>query len=257
MAGYWFNALLGAAAARKSKFTLTLNITADNLQFGVTPHWNAGGGCVIEWGDGSTTTPATTGAAANHTYPAAGIYTVAVEGALTRISCGSTNPGAVTFCNGNWAALGDLTNGNAMFYNCANMDITVDHLPAGLTTAQSMFNGCKAAMLPLASLPDSLTQGSNMFQGCRSSIMTIPRLPSGITGAGYMFYQCQKMTADLDAWVTANPSGWAGMTNGNYMMYSAGSGNSPGTVTGSRSAFEALCPNATFTTAFYGTNTTA
>lgn len=255
MADFFFNALLGAAAAKR-KFTLTLNIAADNLQFGVTPHWSAGGGGVIEWGDGSTTTPTATGRAENHTYSAAGTYIVAVEGDLIRISCGSTNPGAVIGCNGNWAALGNITNGNTMFYQCSNLQFAPRALPAGLTTAISMFNGCAAATLPLTSLPDGLTNCSNMFQACQNAEMNISRLPAGITLAGYMFYNCKKMTADLDAWVAANPAGWASLTNGNYMMYNAGSGNSPGTVTGSRSAFTARCPNATFTLAFNNTNTT-
>lgn len=90
--------------------------------------------------------------------------------------------------------------------------------------------------------------------------MNIPRLPSGITAVSYMFYRCRHMTADLDAWVAANPNGWPGITNVGNFARIAGSLNSPGTFTGSISAFQAKCPNvADWTTGqpFYGTNTTA
>ena len=246
-----------AAAKKPEPFLLTVAATAGNLQYGVTPYWTSGGGCVIEWGDGQSTTAATSGTTINHTYAAAGSYTVRVSGDMYRFRASATNPGAVTFCNGNWSALGSITDGSSMFYNCANMDILVDRLPSGLTSGQSMFNGCKAATLPLASLPDGLTNGANMFQDCNASLMSIPRLPSVLTGAGYMFYRCWKMTADLDAWAANNPGGWRSLTNCNYMLYGAGSDNSPGAVTGNRSAFQALCPNATFTAAFNNTNTTA
>ena len=257
MADFFFNALLGAAAARKSKFTLTLNITADNLQFGVTPRWNAGGGCEIEWGDGNSTVATTSGTTLRHTYAGPGVYIVAITGDIYRL--GMVNPGAVTFCNGNWEALGNITDGTSMFNGCVNMDITVDHLPPSLTVGQAMFINCEAATLPLTSLPDGLTNCANMFQLCEASTMNIPKLPSGITNANYMFYRCRKMTANLDAWVTANPSGWASLTSVSNFARIAGSLNSPGTFTGSRSAFEAKCPLITDWTTpqpFYGTNTT-
>lgn len=253
----FYNAMCAAAAQKSEPFLLTVAVTGDNLQYGVTPYWNAGGGCYIEWGDGGSTTPTASGAAVNHTYAAAGTYIVAVTGQMHRFRCSTTNPGAVTLCNGNWPALGNITDGNSMFANCANMELAVDHLPPDLTNAPSMFYSCKLATLPLAGLPDGLISCANMFQSCEAATMNIRRLPSGITAAQFMFYRCLKMTADLDAWVAANPGGWPSMTSGNYMMYYAGNDSSPGTVTGSNSAFTALCPNATFTLAFYGTNTTA
>ena len=255
----FYNAMLAAAAKKSEPFLLTLNITDDNLSFGVTPRWNAGGGCVIEWGDGSSTTATTSNTTISHTYAAAGTYIVAVTGDMYRITVAS-NPGAVTFCNGNWAALGNITDGSSMFYNCTNMDIVVDHLPTGLTLGQTMFYNCQSATLPLTSLPDGLTNCANMFQQCEAATMNIPRLPSGITAVSYMFYRCRHMTADLDAWVAANPNGWPGITNVGNFARIAGSLNSPGTFTGSISAFQAKCPNvADWTTGqpFYGTNTTA
>lgn len=253
--------LLPAAMRKKDEdFTIDLAITADNLQFGVTPYWNAGGYCNIDWGDGSTQAATTSGTALTHTYASAGDYRIRVRGDMYRFRVGSTNPGAVTFCNGNWSALGNITDGGSMFLNCANMDISVDHLPAGLTAAASMFNGCTAATLPLASLPIGLTNCSNMFQQCEGATMNIPALPSGITNAIYMFYRCRKMTADLDTWCANNPGGWSSLTSVSNFARIAGNLNTPGSFTGSVSAFEALCPNVSdwVTGApFYGTNTSA
>ena len=248
-----------AAAKKPEPFLLTVAVTAGNLQYGVTSHYNAGGGCNIDWGDGTTESAAPSGAVMRHTYAAAGTYIVKVTGDMYRFVCASVNPGAVTFCNGNWSALGSITDGSSMFYNCVNMDITVDHLPTGLTTARSMFNGCTVATLPLTSLPTGLTNCPNMFQACEGATMNIPALPSGITNANYMFYRCRKMTADLDTWCANNPGGWSGLTSVNGFARIAGNLNSPGTFTGSVSVFEALCPNVTdWVTGqpFYGTNTT-
>lgn len=250
----------GAKKPSQSTFDLTVAVAADNLQYGVTSYYNAGGSCNIDWGDGTTESSAATGAVMRHTYATAGTYIVRIAGDMYRFGCGSVNPGAVTFCNGNWSALGNITDGGSMFLNCANMDITANHLPAGLTTAASMFNGCEAATLPLASLPAGLTNCSNMFQGCGAATMNIPALPAGITSANYMFYRCRKMTADLDTWCANNPGGWTSLTSVSNFARIAGNLNSPGTFTGSVSAFEALCPNVSdWTTGqpFYGTNTTA
>lgn len=256
----FYNAMLAAVAAKNSEpFLLTVAVTADDLQYGVTPYWNAGGGCYIEWGDGNTTTAATSGATIPHTYGEAGTYIVAVIGDMYRLICAARNPAAITYCNGNWSALGNITNGNGMFSGAENMEILVDHLPPNLTNGQSMFYRNLRATLPLKGLPEWLTTSPNMFQQCEESTMNIRRLPSGLTGSvAYMFHRCRKMTADLDAWVAANPNGWAGLTNLTNFARIAGSLNSPGSFTGSISAFEALCPNVTnWTDAFYGTNTTA
>lgn len=89
--------------------------------------------------------------------------------------------------------------------------------------------------------------------------MNIPALPAGITKASYMFYRCRKMTADLDTWCANNPGGWSSLTNVSNFARIAGNLNTPGTFTGSVSAFEALCPGVSdWVTGqpFYGTNTT-
>lgn len=97
-----------------------------------------------------------------------------------------------------------------------------------------------------------------MFSDCYKAELYIHKLPEKLSTCYAAFNNCYKAVINLDE-LTANApaKGWSKGVNIGYMFWDAGSGNSPGTVTGSRSAFLAKLPNATYTTtAFYGTNTT-
>ena len=175
-----------------------------------------------------------------------------------------------------------LTNGAYMFKDCRNATLPLTSLPAGITNASNMFNGCQKATLPLTSLPAGITNAPNMFNGCKQATLPLTSLPAGLTNADYMFYSCINATLPLtslpdgltngiymfcnckqavinldDLTANAPEGGWTNITSIDSMFQNAGSGNSPGTVTGSRSAFLAKFPNVTnITNAFYGTNTT-
>lgn len=99
-----------------------------------------------------------------------------------------------------------------------------------------------------------------MFKDCTKAMLTLTRLPAGLDGNLIsMFDNALLAVINLDD-LTANApeGGWLEARNLMYMFRNAGSGNSPGTVTGSRSAFLAKFPNVTNAAkAFYGTNTTA
>ena len=102
-----------------------------------------------------------------------------------------------------------------------------------LTHCPRMFNGCKNMVATIHSLPQNLVQGLNMFTGCRLVTISLDTLAAN---------------APAEGWPTTDIS---------YMFYNAGSGNSPGTVTGSRSAFLAKLPNVlNIGDAFTNTNTT-
>lgn len=151
-----------------------------------------------------------------------------------------------------------LINGSEMFDSCRNATLPLTSLPDGISRGHYMFNGCRNATLPLTSLPSGLTGGSYMFNDCHNATLPLTSLPSGLTDSSYMFYSCKKAVINLDE-LTANApeGGWTNITDIEMMFYNAGLGNSPGTVTGSRSAFLAKLPNVTNTTyAFDGTNTT-
>lgn len=105
----------------------------------------------------------------------------------------------------------------------------------------------------------NIINGTNMFEGCTKATLPLTRLPAGLTGSLVSAFDNTPLTViNLDD-LTANApeGGWTEVRNIIYMFRNAGSGNSPGTVTGSRSAFLAKLPNVTNATkAFYGTNTT-
>ena len=152
-----------------------------------------------------------------------------------------------------------LTNGQFMFHSCTKATLPLTSLPDGLTIGQYMFYSCTKATLPLTSLPAGLTNGASMFDSCTNATLHLTRLPDGISGnLASAFNKASLTEINLDD-LTANApeGGWTDVTSISNMFYNAGSGNSPGTVTGSRSAFLAKFPNVTNTTnAFYGTNTT-
>ncbi len=138
--------------------------------------------------------------------------------------------------NGNWDVLGNITVGDRMFEGCTNALFNFSELPKGLTSASYMCKDCTKATLTLTRLPAGLA--GNLISAFDNTPLAVINLD------------------DLTA--NAPEGGWTGVRNIMRMFYNAGSGNSPGTVTGSRSAFLAKFPNVTnATNAFYGTNTTA
>lgn len=150
-------------------FTIDLNITSSNLSFGVTPYWNTGGWCkIVDWGDGALEKAVTSGTQLVHTYAAEGTYRVKVQADVYRFRVGSTNPTAVIDCNGNWGALGNITDGDNMFSGTVNAVLKFTSLPSGLTSAAAMFLNNILSPLPLRTLPSGLT-GSlmNLFNNCQ------------------------------------------------------------------------------------------
>lgn len=213
-------------------------ILGNSLTYGFTPYCNTGGYCkVVDWGDGAPQDATASGTRLIHTYAASGTYTIRIKADCYRCMFGYHGIYAplVYDANGNWDALGNITNGTNMFESCTNALFNFSELPKGMTAAGSMFKGCTKATLPLT------------------------RLPAGLTGSLVSAFENTPLTViNLDD-LTANApeGGWTEVRNIMSMFYNAGSGNSPGTVTGSRSAFLAKLPNVTNTAkAFYGTNTT-
>jgi len=194
-----FAALMAAGKQADPDFTIDLNITADNLTFGVTPYWNAGGWCnIVDWGDGATQAATTSDTQLTHTYAAAGSYRVKVRGDMYRFLVGSTNPAAVIDCNGNWDALGEITSGESMFYRCTNAVFAFTSLPPGLSGAvNNMFNDCKnMAAMDIGefakTLPEypGITNITQLFTSCANlygSAATFLRKFSGVNQGIYPF----------------------------------------------------------------------
>lgn len=89
-------------------------------------------------------------------------------------------------------------------------------------------------------------------------VATIHSLPKSISNARAMFQNCTLITIDLNELAANAPAeGWTALGSIDSMFYNAGSDNSPGTVTGSQSAFLAKTPNTVPSMyTFRGTNTT-
>lgn len=213
-------------------------ILGNSTAYGFTPYWNTGGYCkVMDWGDGSSEDATASGTRLTHTYAAAGTYTIRIKADCYRCMFGyhGTYAPLIYNANGNWDALGNIINGTDMFDGCTNALFNFSELPKGLTAASYMFKGCTKAALMLTRLPAGLT--GSLVSAFDNALLAVINLD------------------DLTA--NAPEGGWTEVRNIMYMFRNAGSGNSPGTVTGSRSAFLAKFPNVTNTTnAFYGTNTT-
>lgn len=326
---------MGSSLGPYFELVVKPGILGDSLTYGFTPYWKTGGYCkVVDWGDGASQDATASGTVLTHTYAAAGTYTISIKADCYRCMFGYNDTYAplIYDANGNWDALGNITDGSNMFYNCRNATLPLTSLPAGLENGSYMFYNCTKATLPLTSLPAGLTVAERMFFYCPEAQLDLQELPESLSGSiAEMFYHCTKaklnftklpdnitstystfrdcylaelqipslpeslvtmtgifehcrksrinltklprtvsgslaiafsnaLLAEInldDLTANAPEGGWTEATNIENMFYNAGSGNSPGTVTGSRSAFLAKFPNVTKTTnAFYGTNTT-
>ena len=245
--------MLLPAAMRKNDedFTIDLAITANNLQFGVQPYWNAGGYCNIDWGDGSTQAATTSGTQLTHTYASAGSYRVKVRGDMYRFRVGSTNSAAVIDCNGNWGALGDITIGTDMFHFCTNVRLPSPmKLPASLINGDYMFADCLLVGLAITELPVGLTGGYSMLARTKAAI-EISALPVGLFNIPNMFRSCANAVFSLDDFVANNPGQWSSLA----IIYNFAE-NVPG-VTGHIASFLRKCPLVRDVgNAFTGTNAT-
>ena len=102
------------------------------LTYGIHTTLNTGGYLkVVDWGDGLSSETAESGVR-THTYSQAGTYTVRIKGNCQGIRFGYTDASIVYDTNANWSALGNLTTGYCMFYNCYNAYFKIDKLPESL-----------------------------------------------------------------------------------------------------------------------------
>ena len=99
-----------------------------------------------------------------------------------------------------------------------------------------------------------LTDGGNAFKNCKNlTTLNGVGLPLSLEIADSMFEGCENLELNLDELVPLAPEGGYQITSANYMF------NGCTKVTGSRSAFLAVCPNLTEENRigmFNGTNTT-
>lgn len=246
------------------ELTVQPGILSDGMTYGFCPFWNTGGGCtIVDWGDGTGGEASVSGQTVTHTYQEAGIYTIRLMADCYRIRFGyeSNYPGLISHCNGNWNALGTITDGSSMFRGCVNGEFDFCNLPEHLTKAQDMFQNCGKSLLPLKELPSGLTNGRSMFLNCSSAQLNLRTLPSGLTecygmfqncsaaglnfsalpagikSGAYMFYFCKNAVMNLTQLAENAPhDGWKSLSSIESMF------RGDTKVSGSRSAFLAKCP---------------
>lgn len=183
--------------------------------------------CVINWGDGTSTTQ-TTDVSPTHTYPAIGTYTIEITGTFpaiyfnfggdaqkltTIIQWGNIAWGTfesafagcsqLTSVSGSTANTSSVTTMIAMFRDCSSMtSVDVGGFDTALVTDMSfVFFNCSS----LISAPDVsgfntaiVTDMSSMFRNC-SSMTSTPDVSGfntgSVTAITYMFYACSSITS--------------------------------------------------------------
>lgn len=162
------------------------------------------------------------------------------------------------------------------FKGMTNSTLALKTLPDGLTSYSGAFYGCTGATLPLTALPDcpnyyeafrdvknfsgnlfnipdSITDCRTMFSNTTGpGRVVLTKLPPHATSLSVFASNSNVVYANLTELAANAPEGgYQALTSLYYAFY--GNAN----VTGSRSAFLAVCPNVTDTTnAFTNTNTT-
>jgi surface protein len=161
--------------------------------------------CVVDWGDGNTSTITTYNDTAwTHTYSSAGTYTIKISGVCTGIFMNGDNLKWLTISN--WGIFNPGNSGN-WFLNCSNLTITATDVPSftSVTTFVAAFKGCSA----ITTIPNigtwnvsSITVFASMFDGAtlfNSSInaWTI----SSATSLGSMFKNASTYNQSMNSWV--------------------------------------------------------
>ena len=130
---------MGSSLGPYFELVVKPGILGDSLTYGFIPYWNTGGYCkVVDWGDGASQDATASGTRLTHTYAAAGTYTIRIKADCYRCMFGyhGTYAPLIYNANGNWDALGNITNGADMFEGCTNALFNFSELPKGLTAAR-------------------------------------------------------------------------------------------------------------------------
>ena len=248
----------------------------------------------VFWGDGTSSIVGSS--EVSHKY-APGTYTARLYlGSSTYTLCSLNSTVNIRSSNENWqrypelrnlviyqcvnselllTSIPDNSNSTGISY-CYNAILPITEIPPHTSSIKNLAAWNAKAILPFNELPDSVTGDANgAFYDCREATFTITRLPAGITSLRQSFTYCGKATIQLDRLppgitdlfcafqasslvmnldnVVANApaDGFPQLTDLQSAFYGCDG------VTGSRSKFLALCPNATTDSyTFAGTNTT-
>lgn len=96
---------------------------------------------VVDWGDGASEDATASGTILTHQYAVDTAHTIRIKANCYRVTFGSPQYRDDLYdVNGNWDALGDITDGSYMFNGCANAILSFSTLPKNLVTGLRMFD---------------------------------------------------------------------------------------------------------------------
>ena len=154
----------------------------------------------IDWGDGTIETDLD--GDASHTYSSAGVYTVAISGALPHFSTGRAGDDRL-YAVENWGDIEweDMSN---VFRNCASLVIKADDTPdlSNVTDVSSMFSGIDSIESVINNWDVSNIEiMSQMFSDTASFNKDISAWDvSNVTDMGYMFQGASSFNQDISGW---------------------------------------------------------
>ncbi|WP_430815135.1 BspA family leucine-rich repeat surface protein [Carboxylicivirga sp. RSCT41] len=203
-------------------FTTTWEVTDADKKITI-PHEGLGYNFMVDWGDG-TIEQLSDGDAFEHTYSAAGTYTVKISGDFPRIYFG----GSTTSLKNKLLTIeqwGDIEwiNMAGSFFGCANLTCNATDQPnlSNVTSMRHMFDGATLFEGDLSNWDVSnVTNMYSMFCGARAFTSDLSSWEvNNVTNMASMFYGAHLFTSDLSNWTVSK------VTTMSSMFRDAGSFN--------------------------------
>ena len=202
-----------SALPPKDAFVTTWEVETSPYVIHMPVEIHTGATATIDWGDDSTTDVSVNGTQ-QHTYAAAGNYTVAVTGGLGRINLAADSASADKLKSiDQWGDI-EWTTMEEMFWSASNMVYNATDAPdlSSVTSMELMFNSASEFNGDLSSWNVSgVTQMSSMFNGASEFNGDLSSWNvSSVTDMRGMFRGALAFNGDLSSW---NVSGVTQMSN--------------------------------------------
>ena len=200
-----------------SAFVTTWEVETSPYVIHMPVEIHTGATATIDWGDDSTTDVSVNGTQ-QHTYAAAGNYTVAVTGGLGRINLAADSASADKLKSiDQWGDI-EWTTMEEMFWSASNMVYNATDAPdlSSVTSMELMFNSASEFNGDLSSWNVSgVTQMSSMFNGASEFNGDLSSWNvSSVTDMRGMFRGALAFNGDLSSWNVSGVTQMSNMFNG-------------------------------------------